>query len=301
MLTLPAELSPLIVEFAALFSKPVWEHANILLVGAILATGTRTVTACLRVMGLSQEKCFVNYHRVLNRARWSPLAASHILLQMLVTCFAPEGELVFGLDDTIERRRGDQINAQGSYRDPLRSSHAHFVKASGLRGLCCMVLTKVSWAGSMWGLPFLTVLCPSERYHAQRGRTHPKLSERARQIIRLITRWLPDRRLFVGDGSFAVLELLHAVSQTPNAHMITRLRLDAELWNPAPERKTRQRGRPRVKGARRLSPQQRLDDPNTPWTTLEVEHWYGGKKREVELYTETCVWYKSGFQPVLIR
>lgn len=110
MLTLPAELMPLIIEFAPLFSKPVWEHAKVLLVGAILATGKRTVTACLCVMGLSQEKCFVNYHRVLNRARWSLLAASQTLLRLLVTRFAPEGELVFGLDDTIERRRGMKLN-----------------------------------------------------------------------------------------------------------------------------------------------------------------------------------------------
>jgi hypothetical protein len=302
MLTLPAELLPLIVEFAPLFSKPVWEHAQVLLVGAILAPGKRTVTACLRVMGLSQEKSFVNYHRVLNRARWSPLAASYLLLRLLLTCFAPAGELVFGLDDTIERRRGEHITAKGIYRDPVRSSQAHFVKASGLRWLCCMVLTQVSWAGSTWGLPFLTVLCPSARYHTERGRRHPKLTERARQIIRLLTRWLPDRPLiFVGDSGFAALELLHAVSQTPNAHLITRLRLDAELWNPAPQRKPHQSGRPRVKGARRPSPKQRLDDPNTPWTTLEVEPWYGSEKREVEIYTETCVWYKSGFHPVLIR
>jgi hypothetical protein len=302
MLTLPAELSPLIVEFAPLFSKPVWEHAQVLLVGAILAPGKRTVTACLRMMGLSQEKGFVNYHRVLNRARWSPLAASYILLRLLVTCFAPAGELVFGLDDTIERRRGATITAKGIYRDPVRSSQAHFVKVSGLRWLCCMVLTQVAWAGSTWGLPFLTVLCPSERYHTERGRRHQKLTERARQMVRLLTRWLPDRPLiFVGDSGFAALELLHAVSQTPNAHLITRLRLDAELWHPAPERKPHQQGRPRVKGARRPSPKQRLDDPNTPWTTLEVERWYGSEKREVEIYTETCVWYKSGFHPVLIR
>jgi hypothetical protein len=169
MLRLPAELLPLIVEFAPLFSKPGWEHAKVLLVGALLATGKRTVTACLRVMGLSQKQGFVNYHRVLNRARWSPLAASHLLLRLLVTRFASDGELVFGLDDTIEQRRGDKINAQGLYRDPVRSSHGHFVKASGLRWLCCTVLVKVSWAGAMWGLPVLTVLCPSERYHAQRG------------------------------------------------------------------------------------------------------------------------------------
>jgi hypothetical protein len=302
MLLLPAELLPLIVEFAPLFSKPVWKHATVLLVGAILAPGKRTVTACLRVMGLSQEPCFVNYHRVLNRARWSALAASHVLLRLLVTTFAPEGELIFGLDDTIERRRGENITAKGIYRDPVRSSHSHVVKASGLRWLCCMLLVKIPWVSSIWALPFLTVLCPLERYHAERGRRHQKLPERARQIIRLLTRWLPERRLiFVGDSGFAVLELLHAVCQTPNACLITRLRMDAELWNPAPVRKPGQNGRPRVKGARRPSPQQRLTDPKTPWTTMAVAHWYGGETRDVEIYTETCVWYKSGFHPVSLR
>ena len=160
MLTLPAELLPLIIEFAPLFSKPVWRHAQVLLVGAILAPGKRTVTACLRVMGLSQEKCFVNYHRVLNRARWSALAASRVLVRLLIATLAPKGELLLGLDDTIERRRGDQIKAKGIYRDPVRSSHSHFVKASGLRWLCCMLLVNISWAGCIWGLPFLTVLRP---------------------------------------------------------------------------------------------------------------------------------------------
>jgi DDE superfamily endonuclease len=302
MLTLPAELLSLLGAFAPLFSRPVWKHVQVLLVGALLATGTRTVTACLRIMGLSQETRFVNYHRVLNRACWSPLAASHILLRLLVTCFAPAGEVVFGLDDTIERRRGDKITAKGIYRDPVRSSHAHFVKASGLRWLSCMLLVNISWAGAVWGLPFLTALCPSERYHTDRGRTHQKLTERARQIIRLLTRWVPERRLvFVGDSRFAVLELLHAVRQTPNASVITRLRLDAELWSPAPARQPGQTGRPRVKGARRPSPQQRLEDPTTPWTPLEVEQWYGGEARAVEIYTETCVWYKSGFHPVVMR
>jgi len=135
------------------------------------------------------------------------------------------------------------------------------------------LLVPISWAGWIWGLPFLTVLCPSERDHAERGRKHQKRTERARQLIRLIARGLPDRmRVFVGDGSFAVLDLLHAVGQTPNASLIPRLRRDAELWNPAPERKPRQNGRPRVKGARRPSPQHRLEDPTTPWTKIEVEH-----------------------------
>lgn len=142
-MTLPAELLPLIVEFAPLFSKRIWQHAQVLLVGAILAPGKRTVTSCLRAMGLSEEKRFEKYHRVLNRARWSALAASRILLGLLLTAFAPSGEIVIGLDDTIERRWGARIKARGIYRDPVRSSKSHFVKTSGLRWLCCMLLAPV--------------------------------------------------------------------------------------------------------------------------------------------------------------
>jgi hypothetical protein len=106
MQTLPVELLSLIIVFQPLFSKPVWQHAQVLLAGAILAIGNRTVTSCLRVMGLAHDRGFQNYHRVLNRARWSALAASGILLRLLVGAFAPTGHLVCGLDDTIERRRG---------------------------------------------------------------------------------------------------------------------------------------------------------------------------------------------------
>jgi DDE superfamily endonuclease len=127
MPTLPAELLLLIVEFVPLFSKPVWECAKTLLVEAILAVGKRTVTVCLGVTGNSQDKRFQNYHRVLNRARWSALQAAQVLLQMLVTTFAPRSELVIWIDDTIKRRRGQKIKAKGIYRDPLRSSHSHFV------------------------------------------------------------------------------------------------------------------------------------------------------------------------------
>jgi DDE superfamily endonuclease len=91
------------------------------------------VASLLRVAGLSRERCFVNYHRVLNRAVWSSCAASRILLGLLLDAFAPSGPVVLGIDDTIERRRGKRIAAEGIYGDLVRSSHGHFVKASGLR------------------------------------------------------------------------------------------------------------------------------------------------------------------------
>jgi hypothetical protein len=302
MLTLPAELMTIIVNFAPLFSKVVFEHAKVLLVGAILAPGKRTVTACLRVCGKSQEKNFQTYHRLLNRARWSALAGSRILLKLLLATFSPTGTLVFGLDDTIERRRGSKIAAKGIYRDPVRSSHSHFVKASGLRWLCCMLLTEIGWAGRIWALPFLSVLCPSERFYQERQRRHQTLVERAWQIIQLLSRWLPTRPLiFVADSSFAVLELLKQVRGLPNASLITRLRLDAALYDAAPQRKANQKGRPRLKGQRRRTLAALLLEATTEWTRMKVENWYGKGEREIDICSDTAVWYQGGKLPVEIR
>src|SRR5215831_493855 len=193
MLTIPVTLTRVIVKFAPLFSKRVWEQVQVLVVGALLAPGQRTVTAVLRVMGLSQERQFQKYHRVLNRARWSSLALARVLLEMVVQTFAPTGAVVIGIDDTLERRRGEKIKAKGIYRDPVRSSRSHVVKASGLRWLCAMLLPEIPWARRVWGLPFVTALCPSERYHQQRGQRHKPLPEWAGQLIGLIRRWLPRR------------------------------------------------------------------------------------------------------------
>ena len=152
-LTLPSAFTPIIVAFAPLFFNGVWRSAQILLIGAILAPGKRTVTSALRVMGLSDERRFQTYHRVLNRAVWSCLKASFILLRMLVTAFAPTGPLVLVIDDTIERRWGPRISAHGIYRDAVRSSDSHFVKTSGLRWLTLLLLVKIPWAERVWALP----------------------------------------------------------------------------------------------------------------------------------------------------
>ncbi|MBV8359264.1 MAG: transposase, partial [Deltaproteobacteria bacterium] len=250
MLTVPVTVTRVIVKFAPLFSKRVWEHTQVLVVGALLAPGRRTVTAVLRVMGLSQERHFQNYHRVLNRARWSSLATAHVLLELVVHSFAPTGVVVIGLDDTLERRRGQHIKATGIYRDPVRSLHSHMMKTSGLRWLCAMVLAEIPWAKRVWALPFLTALCPSQRYHQQRGQRHKSLPQWAGQLIGLLHRWLPRRELvMVADSTYAVIELLKQVSDTSEVSLITRLRLDAALYDPAPARAPGQYGRPRKKGA----------------------------------------------------
>ena len=299
---LPVEIISVLLPFAAIFSKKVWNHVQVMLVGSILTTGKRTVTSILEVMGLANEPSFQNYHRVLNRAVWSNLQASKILLTTLVMTFIPRGTVVCGIDDTIERRKGKKIKAKGIYRDPVRSSHSHFVKVSGLRWLSMMLLVEIPWAKRVWGLPFLTVLAPSERYHQQLEHRHKKLTDWARQMTLQVKRWLPRREVVVvGDSSFACLELLSVLSKTSSVSMITRLRLDAALYEPAPPRISGTMGRPRLKGKRLPNLPQVLLDTNTEWTNITLLRWYGETERQVEITTGTAVWYHTGLPVVPIR
>jgi hypothetical protein len=230
------------------------------------------------------------------------MAVARVLLRLVVDTFVPTGPGVIGIDDTLERRRGAKIKAKGISRDPVRSSRAHMVKARGLRWLCAMVLAELPWVERVWALPFLTGLCPSERYHQQRGQRHKTLPEWAGQMIGLIHRWLPGREVVVvADSSYAVIELLKQVSDTPAVSLIPRLRLDAALSDPAPARAPGQNGRPRKKGARRATLQQVRKNIHTPWTPLTVSKGYGGGAREVEVCTDTAVWYHSGLPPVAGR
>src|SRR5215207_8021917 len=304
MPTLPPAILHLLAPFAPCFSRRVWPHALVLLAGAILAPGKRTVTAALRVMGLAHDRGFGRYHRVLNRARWSGLDVGRVLLELLVAVFVPEGRLVIGVDETLERRRGKKIALKGIYRDAARSSHEHFVKASGLRWVCLMLLVPVPWARRVWALPFLTALAPSERYDREHGRCHKTLTEWAGQLLLVVRRWWPDRPIVaVADRTYAALEFLagcRRAKPTPIT-VVTRLRLDAALYEPAPPRRPRQTGRPRLKGQRLPGLAAVATAPTTAWTGVTVAEWYGAGERAVDLASGTAVWYHSGLPPVPLR
>src|SRR3954469_24697243 len=263
MLRLPPRFAAVIFCFAPLFFQRSWCHGEMLLVGAILTPGRRTVTSILRITGLGRERRFVNYHRVRNRAAWSGRAAARVLLGLLLDAFVPRGPVILGLDDTIERRRGKRIGAKGSYRDPVRSSKGHFVKASGLRWLSLMVLVPIPWAGRVWALPFLTALAPSERDSREHRKRHKKLTDWARQLVLQARRWMPKRLLvLVADSSFAALERLASLVQQ-DVTGVTRRRLDAALCTRAPPRQPKTRGRPRSKGERLPTLAKVLADPTT--------------------------------------
>jgi hypothetical protein len=286
--------------FRSCFTAPVWQHVQVLVAGAVLAPGKRTVTQALRVMGLAEQPGFGRYHEVLNRARWNAREVARRLLLHLLTTLAPSGEVIIAIDDTIERRWGGRIKARGIYRDPVRSSHGHFVKTSGLRWLSLAAVVTVPFANRRWALPFLTVLAPSARWSEKQNRRHKALTDWARQGILQCKRWLPDRRLVVvADSSFSALGLIGAVRR--HVCLITRLRLDASLFEPAPVRRPGQVGRPRLKGKRTPKLNAVLIDPTTVWTRITLTEWYGGQTRELEYVSNTAVWYHNGMTPAPIR
>ena len=265
-----------LLPFAAMFTQPSWLNAVALATGALLCLNRRTVCAALRAVDGTSDKGFSRFHRFLSRGAWSGLTGSRILLGLLLKAFVPDGQpLVIGVDDTIERRRGSKIRDKGIYRDPVRSSRGFFVKVEGLRWLSLQVLARPGFATRTWGLPFLTVLCRSERADAKRRRRHQTVPEKAAWGMRLIARWLPHRRLvMVGDGAFASLELFRTLRC--HALCVARCRMDARFFNPPPARKAGQKGQ----AARCRHPSADAEDPGGPESDQVGTHDHSGMADE---------------------
>ena len=165
-----------------------------------------------------------------------------------------------------------------------------------------MWLADIPWARRTWALTVLTALAPSERYHRKTGRTHKKITDWARQMILQLRRWLPNRAIVVvADSAYAALDPLRfCQSMSQPVIFITRLRLDAALYEPAPRRLPGQKGRPRVKGRRLPTLKELLSHPDTCWSRESVA-WYGGAVRTVELSSGSALWYHAGKPPAPLR
>jgi hypothetical protein len=270
-------------------------------VGTLLARGRRTVTVALRFTGHTHDPHFACFHHVLNRARWVPLAVSRRLLLLLVATFvSPASPVEIVVDETLERRWGPQITKRSHYRDPLLSGKGLSVSNSGLRWIIFALVVRVPWTERHWALPFLAVCATPAEVAAQRGHAHRTVGDITALILRLIRRWLPGRTVKVlGDGNYGSIEL-GLVAHDTQLTLITPLRLDANLFAPAPARQPGQMGRPRVKGAALPKLTAVLTDPMTRWTAVAVR-WYDGPVRRLEWCSGTAVWYHSGMRPLALR
>jgi hypothetical protein len=290
MLTVPVEIMVVVQHFAPVFSARIWDWVQGLVVGALLSPRQRTVCAALRAVGLSQERQFQNYHRVLNRARWSGLQVSQILLNLLLTAFgAPDDTLVFGADETLERRRGAKIRAKGSFRDSARSSQKRSITSEGLRWMSLMLLTPIPWIGRVWALPVLTLLTLHPKTSAALGKRHKTSIDVIMQMVRLLRRWLPTRRLvLVTDGALVAVKLGQCCVAR-EVVFVSRLHLNLRFFDLPVPKVPGQRGRQAQVGQRRPTLADILQASNTGWTRQRVA-WYGGKTRPVELVSGTALW-----------
>lgn len=263
-MSLPAAIIVVLAHFEPCFSQPTWRKAVLLLVGTFLARGRRTVATALRLTGHALDPNFSRFHHVLNRARWVPLALSHRLLLVLVATFVPHRASVeIVVDETLERRWGPKISKRSHYRNPLLSSKGRSISNSGLRWVIFALVVHVPWTRRYWALPFLAVCVTPPQLDAQRQHHHRGVPDIARLMLRRIRSWLPEREIKVlGDGAYSSIDL-GLLAQDEQITLITPLRLDANLFAPAPPRRPGQKGAPRVKGEALAKLETILADPQT--------------------------------------
>jgi len=298
---LPDVALMVLASFAPMFTRPVWNHVQVLVTGAILCRGTRTVAGVLRTLGMAGEAGFCKYHRVLSRARWSGLQGAKILLGLLVAVAASQGyPLIVLADETLERRKGKKIKAKGRHRDAVRSTQSEVVKCWGLKWICLMVLVPLPWSPRPWALPFLTLLAPPAQADEKAGRRHKTTAGWTVQAVKQVSRWLEAAPfIVVGDGAYACVALAHACL-AHHVTLVSRLRLDARLYGFPEAHPPGRRGRKPRKGVRLPSLKDRLEDPAQAWREAEVA-WYEGVRKPVRLLSGVCLWHTPGEDPVRLR
>jgi hypothetical protein len=301
-MTLPEAILTVVAPFRPLFTAPTWRKLMTLLTGTLLAHGRRTVCAALRLSGEADNRHWSSFHQVLNRARWSPLAASRCLLLLIVETLLPaEAIIEIAIDETLERRWGPQIHKRGHYRDSALSSRKQSVSSPGLRWIVMAVVVQLPFCPQPWALPFLAVLATTPGVSEQLGLRHHTVGQRARQMVRLVHRWLPDRAIRVlGDMAYSCLEL-GVQARSCGVTLITPARLDSALYaSPPPPEQRRRGGKPQVIGQRLSSLETILADPATAWHQSQIP-WYGQGRRPIEWCTGTALWYRIGHLPLPIR
>lgn len=298
MFELPAQIITLLFYFAPIFTKPTWEHAKTLAIGAILCPGARRITSVLKIMGLSQERRFEKYHRFLNRSQWNSLHLARILLGLLLQLLPENYPILIAVDETLERRKGKKIKAKGCYRDAVRSSHTHVVKSFGLKWNCMTLLVPLPFCQRIWALPFMTILGPSKKANEKSGRPHKTSIDWTTLMMRVVCRWIKRSWFLIGDGGYACIALAKDCVKN-GVTLISRLRLDAQIFEFPPQTSTKKRGRKATKG-QRLSIKTLAQMVRDLQTTVDVM-WYGGKKKSVKVLSRNCLWQKSVSESIAIQ
>jgi hypothetical protein len=206
------------------------------------------------------------------------------LAVLLVRTFAAAGVIELDLDDTLFHRCGRHVQGAGWWRDAVRSTRTRTVSAWGLNLVVLTLRVTPPWGGEPLGLPILM------RLHRKGG---DSLIDLAEAMLQQLAGWLPDRTFRLhADGFYATL----AGRGLVRIHLISRMRRDAELYEPVRATRGQKRsGRPRQKGRRLPTPQQMARRIHS-WrsvTTLER-----GQVRKRLIHARRVLWYRVCKTPV---
>jgi len=306
MLDLPTSILNTFRLFSPLFSRPMFKNAVLLFIGHILCKNRHTIADILRSLNLKNIKNFSKFHWVLSGANWDPLKGSKLLFTSLIKLC--HGEIVLVLDSTIERRRGSKIQGLGRQRDAARSSKDNKVLTIGLNWLVCAMNVQLPFINRSWALPFLTILMPPERplrssknrKDLNRKSRHKKLTKWSCQIAYIVRRWAGKKKkiTLVADNAFACFELMYSCIRN-NIGLISKIRLDARLYDFVPKNSHPKKGRKRVAGKVLPKLSELAKKDLKKWKKVKVS-WYEGKTKSVFIQTGKCLWYYIGFRPVPI-
>jgi len=302
MSIIPLEAAWLLNDFAPVFTQPTFQRSMLLLLGAILTTGRRTVANIRRTVGSLAQGDPSSFQRVLSSARWSGLQLACALTRTIVRCFYSSGVILLAGDDTVDEHRGKKVYGKSRHRDAVRSSHSYTAHRYGHKWVVLSILVKFPFARRYWALPVLVALYRSPKDNRARGRRHKTPVELIRLLLRILLRWFPGREFqFAGDGGFGTHELSRFAQQSDGRlSLVSRFRGDANLYASAPPaRKSNKGGRPRLKGAKMPSPQDVVAKATSRQRLMVA--WYGGAVRRVEVVTALGHWYKSGEGLVPVR
>jgi hypothetical protein len=303
---LPASLRSFFSFFSPSFTKPTLCRFILLAVACILTIGGRNVCKLLRTLGCLAPGDPSAYHRFFSNSRWSPWRLGRALLGWVLDHLVGEGPVYIACDDTVDEHPGDKVYGKSCQRDAVRSSHSFTAFRWGHKWLVVAVLVRISTATRYWALPFLVVLCRSEKDDLKDKGRHRTPAQVLKLLLYVLQRWFPERQFIVAaDGGFASHELAKSAGSKPGMSFVSRFYAKAGLYEPPPEPvlnakgKRAKSGRPRVKGAKLDTPEQAVAKAKER-ERLRVS-WYGGGERDVEVVTDKGHWYKAGQGLVLVR
>ena len=307
MNTLPKAIINVFNIFTPLFSRPVYKNVLQLFGAHILSKGRRTVADLLRILNLSHIKNYSKFHWALSGANWSGLQGAKLLFQRLIQLVATD-EIFITIDSTIERRKGEKIKSLGRYRDATQSSKANKVLCIGLHWLVCAINISFPFTSRSWALPFLSILMPPQQplrsskntKDLNRKSRYKKMTEWACQVAYIVRRWVGKNRkiTIVGDNAFACFKLAYACLFN-DISLISRLRLDARLFDPPPPEQMG-RGRKRVAGKCLPKLTELACRDISAWQEIDVK-WYHNATKKVLIQSGKCLWYYIGFKPIAIH